>query len=434
MPPSGQRRAAPRLDRPGRADDDDAIAVPDLVVPAREDRLVAADDRRHLRVLGNLGVAQRDAHHGRRRGVVDLELADLHLPVGEDVGLSRRRDAEDAADGVRRLELGRDDEVDVELPFAPEVDVLDARGADDGRRAPRRLAPREHAGDEVHLVAGGAGDDEIGGLNAGGGEILPARPVALEHGDVVARGHGLQAGCLGVEHRDLVVLVEGFDDGRADLAGADEEDPHERVAYFGSRRAYTRRLPWPRAARPRRRGSPLGRRPRNGVRLRAGRGEHISQGGLRTGLRLDPVLLTYAPGEPRTRLRRRAAGTRDPHARWTANRSSWTSATASSTAESRVCSASRSILATRPTTGSTWPTPSRTGFNTVARYRADGARALPSTRKILLAVRDPYGNHNGGNLVVRAGRSACTRASATAGREAIPRTGRRTCSRSSGSS
>ena len=42
---------------------------------------------------------------------------------------------------------------------------------------------------------------------------------------------------------------------------------------------------------------------------------------------------------------------------------------------------------------------SRTGFNTVARYRADGARALPPTRKILLAVRDPYGNHNGGNLV-----------------------------------
>ena len=41
---------------------------------------------------------------------------------------------------------------------------------------------------------------------------------------------------------------------------------------------------------------------------------------------------------------------------------------------------------------------SKTGFNTVARFRADGARALPATRKILLAVRDPYGNHNGGNL------------------------------------
>jgi glucose/arabinose dehydrogenase len=41
---------------------------------------------------------------------------------------------------------------------------------------------------------------------------------------------------------------------------------------------------------------------------------------------------------------------------------------------------------------------SKTGFNTVARFRADGARALPATRKIVLAVRDPYGNHNGGNL------------------------------------
>ncbi len=42
---------------------------------------------------------------------------------------------------------------------------------------------------------------------------------------------------------------------------------------------------------------------------------------------------------------------------------------------------------------------STTGHNTVARFRSDGAKALPSSRKLLLAVRDPYGNHNGGNLV-----------------------------------
>lgn len=36
--------------------------------------------------------------------------------------------------------------------------------------------------------------------------------------------------------------------------------------------------------------------------------------------------------------------------------------------------------------------------NTVARFRSNGTKALPATRKILLAVPDPYRNHNGGHL------------------------------------
>jgi glucose/arabinose dehydrogenase len=38
------------------------------------------------------------------------------------------------------------------------------------------------------------------------------------------------------------------------------------------------------------------------------------------------------------------------------------------------------------------------GSNTVARYRSKGTRAVPSSRKTLLSVDDPYGNHNGGHL------------------------------------
>jgi len=38
------------------------------------------------------------------------------------------------------------------------------------------------------------------------------------------------------------------------------------------------------------------------------------------------------------------------------------------------------------------------GNNTVARYRAKGTRAVPSSRRLLLSVDDPYGNHNGGHL------------------------------------
>lgn len=41
---------------------------------------------------------------------------------------------------------------------------------------------------------------------------------------------------------------------------------------------------------------------------------------------------------------------------------------------------------------------SRDGRNTVARYRSNGRTALRSSRKLLLSVPDPYGNHNGGQL------------------------------------
>ena len=41
---------------------------------------------------------------------------------------------------------------------------------------------------------------------------------------------------------------------------------------------------------------------------------------------------------------------------------------------------------------------SDSGRNTVVRYRSNGARAVKSTRTVLLAVPDPYGNHNGGHL------------------------------------
>jgi glucose/arabinose dehydrogenase len=38
------------------------------------------------------------------------------------------------------------------------------------------------------------------------------------------------------------------------------------------------------------------------------------------------------------------------------------------------------------------------GRNVVARFRSNGKTGVRSSRKILLSVRDPYGNHNGGHL------------------------------------
>ena len=111
----------------------------------------------------------------------------------------------------------------------------------------------------------------------------------------------------------------------------------------------------------------------------------------------DPVLLTYAPGEPRTtyvveqtgRVIRLRGGRRTVfldirrlvefggeqgllglafHPRYARNRLLYVAYTSS------------------------------TGRNTVARYRSNARRALPSCRKLLLSIPDPYSNHNGGHL------------------------------------
>ena len=160
-----------------------------------------------------------------RRALLDVELDDLNLALGEDVGLTGGGNADDPADGVCSLELGADDEVDVELTDAPELHVLDVGRADHRRRV-SSFTPREHPRHEVDLVSRRAGDDEVGVLYPGRGQDAPARPVAFDGHHVVALGERSEPRRLGVEHRDLVVVVESFDDGETDLARSDEKDPH----------------------------------------------------------------------------------------------------------------------------------------------------------------------------------------------------------------
>ena len=133
----GPEQRAPALTARGDPITTIRSPVADDVVAAGEDRLVAADDRGDLRVLGICASRSGTAEDLRGGVLVDVELADLHLAVGEHVRLAGGRDADDAADRVRGLELRGDDEVDVELALAPELDVLDARRADHRRRARR---------------------------------------------------------------------------------------------------------------------------------------------------------------------------------------------------------------------------------------------------------------------------------------------------------
>ena len=123
----------------------------------------------------------------------------------------------------------------------------------------------------------------------------------------------------------------------------------------------------------------------------------VSQAVVRAGVRCAGAPHARA-GRASNGLRGRAAGTRDPPTGGAANRVPRHSRAGSSTAESKGFSASLSILATRATAGSTSPTRRSTGRNTVERFRSDGTKAVPSSRTVLLAVPDPYGNHNGGHL------------------------------------
>ena len=136
---------------------------------------------------GNLRVAERHAENVLRRALLDVELDDLDLALGEDVGLTGGGDADDPADGVCGLELGADDEVDVELTDAPQLHVLDVGRADHRRRASasRRAnmpATRLTSSREVQAMTRSAF------CTPAAARIAPARPVAFDGHHVVALG------------------------------------------------------------------------------------------------------------------------------------------------------------------------------------------------------------------------------------------------------
>ena len=188
-----------------------------------------ADDPEHPRIVREARLPQRPVDDVGVGTLGDVELDDLHLAPCEHVGLSRGRHPDRTGDRVRRLELGRDGKVDVQASLSPQVDVLDVRRPDHGRGA-RGLEARERARDEVDLVAGGARDEEIRLADS----RLPNRPAAgavrLDRADVVAVGERLEALADDVDHREVVLAVKRFHDGRADLTRAHDDDPHGRGA------------------------------------------------------------------------------------------------------------------------------------------------------------------------------------------------------------
>ena len=65
-------------------------------------------------------------------------------------------------------------------------------------------------------------------LDARLAERPPAGAVRLDRADVVAVGERLEPVADDVDHREVVLVVERLDDGRADLPRPDDDDPHAR--------------------------------------------------------------------------------------------------------------------------------------------------------------------------------------------------------------
>lgn len=154
----------------------------------------------------------------------NVELDDLHAAVGEHVGLAGGREADEAGDRVGGLELGGDHEVDVDVPLAPRLQVLDVGGAHDRARPGQPLD--EHRRHQVGLVARGSDHDQVRFRHAGLLQRPPARAVALDGADVVAVGKRAEAPFVEVDHRDCVLAVERFDERAPDVACADDDDLH----------------------------------------------------------------------------------------------------------------------------------------------------------------------------------------------------------------
>ena len=164
----------------------------------------------------------------------DVELDDLHAAVGEDVGLAGRRQTDDAGDRVRRLELRRDHEVDVDLAVrqASSSSTLVVRTTVFAfERRLTRIAQTRFASSRG-LQASSRSASSTPRL----AHDLARGAVALHGPHVVGVGERLQPGGIDVDDREVVLLVQRVDERAADVPGSQHDDLHARSFRTGASR------------------------------------------------------------------------------------------------------------------------------------------------------------------------------------------------------
>ena len=114
----------------------------DLRVAAHEDRPAVADDRRRCATRPAAARPRSVAATTSLAPSRHVELDDLDAPLREHVGVPRRRHADRRRRRPRGLQLGGDDEVDVEPALAPDIDVIRALRTHDRLRARARRCAR----------------------------------------------------------------------------------------------------------------------------------------------------------------------------------------------------------------------------------------------------------------------------------------------------
>ncbi len=112
-----------------------------------------------------------------------------------------------------------------------DVQVLGlAQAGDAGRGA--ELVLGDLAGDQVHFIARGHRDQQLGLLGAGLGQDAGQGAVADHGADVELLRQFAQALVVGVDHGDVVVFGrQGRSHRRADLARAQDEDLHDAMTF-----------------------------------------------------------------------------------------------------------------------------------------------------------------------------------------------------------
>gem|GEM_PF-4428550 len=225
---TARREPAPDLLHLVRAaEEDDPVAGREHRRSGGDLELVAADAAGEQDAVRQSDLRQRLAEEGV--ALLQEVLEHRHAAAPEPGAVHGPGDADDVGDLVGQGPLRPEHLVDQQahgLEGALGLErVYVALPGDEGQRLLRAQALRRQAGEDVHVVVRGAGDERVGPLDARRLEVLGVRARAAHEPDVEVLQRLLPLG-VDVEDRHAVLLVQLGRDERPDLAAADDEHVH----------------------------------------------------------------------------------------------------------------------------------------------------------------------------------------------------------------